>query len=137
MQEEESVFPPENLNQRGGANTLPARERLRSSKDFSRIFIEGEKVGLPGLTVRWLSNSLPFSRMGISVSRRFGNAVKRNRARRILRELYRTGKFLFPEGIDLVFMPGRNFLEVTWRQHEKIFGKAAGKVNISCSRGGR
>lgn len=132
MQGEESVFPPESVHQSGG-NTFPARERLRSSKDFSRIFARGKIIRSSGLTVRWLPNLLPFSRMGVSVGRRFGNAVKRNRARRILKELYRTGKFLFPHGVDLVFMPGSNFLEATWLQHQKRFSQAAMKISYHIS----
>ena len=116
---------------RRGTNALSRLERLRGSKDFSRIFREGEKVRLPYLTLRWFPNDLPYSRVGTSVGRRFGNAVKRNRAKRILKELYRTRKHLFPCGMDLVFMPGKDFLDCRWRQYEEMFARAAEKVNMS------
>jgi len=128
---EESGFQPENLKLRRGAESLSRHERLRSSKDFSRIFREGEKVRVKSLTVRWVPNDLSWSRIGTSVGRRFGNAVKRNRARRILKELYRTRKGLFPSGIDMVFMPGKYFLNAGWEGHEKIFARAARQISRS------
>ncbi len=128
---EERGFQPDNLKLRRGAESLSRHERLRSSKDFSRIFREGEKVRLKSLTVRWVPNDLPWSRVGTSVGRRFGNAVRRNRARRILRELYRTRKGWFPSGIDMVFMPGKYFLNAGWEQHEKIFAEAARRISGS------
>ena len=66
--------------------------------------------------------------MGTSVGRRFGNAVRRNRAKRIIRELYRTRKEIFPVGIDIVFMPAKGFLDRSWRGQQDIFGKAARKI---------
>lgn len=62
------------------------------------------------------------------MGRRFGNAVKRNRAKRIIRELYRTRKEIFPIGIDMVFMPGKGFLDRSWRSHEDVFGKVANRI---------
>lgn len=128
---EESAFQPENLKLRRGAESLARCERLRGSKDFARIFREGEKVRLQGLTVRWVPNNLPWSRVGTSVGRRFGNAVRRNRAKRILKELYRTRKYLFPKGIDIVFMPGRYFLEAGPDRHDMMFAEAAHRIGRS------
>ncbi len=89
---------------------------------------------LKGLTVRWVPNSLPWSRIGTSVGRRFGNAVRRNRVRRVLKELYRTRKGQFPQGIDMVFMPQRGFLEHHRDWQEKTFATAARRISSSYTR---
>ncbi len=89
---------------------------------------------LKGLTVRWAPNSLPWSRMGTSVGRRFGNAVRRNRVRRILKELYRTRKDQFPQGVDMVFMPERGFLERHRGWQENTFATAARRISSSYAR---
>jgi ribonuclease P protein component len=45
------------------------------------------------------------ARLGITVTRKFGNAVARNRAKRVFREIFRRAPDLFPPGVDLVVIP--------------------------------
>ncbi len=59
-------------------------------------------------------NSLPYSRLGISVGRKFGNAVRRNRAKRRVREFFRRNKHKIPRGYDFIFLPQKNMLEIPW-----------------------
>ncbi len=54
-------------------------------------------------------NDLSYSRLGLSVSRKVGNAVKRNRVKRLIRELFRKNKDKFPKGYDIVFIPRKGF----------------------------
>jgi ribonuclease P protein component len=51
---------------------------------------------------------LPHSRIGLSVSRRFGSAVRRNKIRRLYREAFRLSKVELPVGLDLVIVPRSN-----------------------------
>lgn len=50
-------------------------------------------------------NNLGHSRMGLVVSRKMGNAVRRNRWKRLLREAYRLRRLQLPEGMDMVVIP--------------------------------
>ncbi len=110
-------------------HTLTRQERLCNKEDFLRVYREGKRVRLPGLTVIFTKNSLPYSRIGISIGRRFGKAVQRNRAKRIVRELFRKNKDRLPRGYDLIFSPGRKLLEIPWKDLERCVVHALGRID--------
>ncbi len=94
-----------------GAETLTRAERLRRRKDYERVYREGKRLNLSYLKIVLAPNTLGYCRLGLSVSRKFGKAVKRNRAKRILREVFRRHKGIFPPSHDIIFMPKQAFLE--------------------------
>ena len=59
------------------------------------------------LVVQGCRNGLAYARLGLSISRRVGNAVLRNRWKRIIREVFRTRRSELPGGLDLVVRPRR------------------------------
>lgn len=98
-------------NPAGPANTpLPDQRfrpelRLRRKADFDRVYRRRRSVGDELLVVYGCENDLPHPRLGLSVSRKVGGAVVRNRWKRLLREAFRLHRSEFPSGIDLVVSP--------------------------------
>ena len=80
-------------------------EHIRRSDDFRRAFERRRSVSDAWLIVYACENGLPYARLGLSVSRKYGNAVKRNRLRRLYREAFRLSKHELPTGLDLVLIP--------------------------------
>lgn len=78
------------------------QQHLRRRADFERVFSTKCSVSDGVLVVYVAENGLAWSRLGLSVSRRVGNAVRRNQVRRRIREAFRTGKALIPDGFDVV-----------------------------------
>jgi ribonuclease P protein component len=79
--------------------------RIRRMGDFRRIFERHCSASDGRLLVFGAANGLPHPRVGLSVSRKVGNAVARNRWKRLIREAFRTIRAALPKGIDLVVIP--------------------------------
>ena len=60
------------------------------------------------LLVFGAANGLPHCRLGLSVSRKVGGAVLRNRWKRLIREAFRTSRQRLPEGLDLIVIPRKS-----------------------------
>ena len=86
----------------GKSMTFPRNRRLRRRKDFDRVMRARCSAADDMLVVCALPNETPQTRLGISVGRRRGKAVVRNRLKRWLREAYRLNQHRLPEGYDLV-----------------------------------
>jgi ribonuclease P protein component len=68
---------------------MERRTRLRHSSDVQRVYDEGESWAHPLLVLVIHPNDVGFTRVGVTASRNVGNAVERNRAKRLLREAAR------------------------------------------------
>jgi ribonuclease P protein component len=86
-------------------------ERIRRRADFKKVYGDGKRVHGRLLTLFVLPNRLAAGRLGIAATRKLGGAVQRNRAKRLIREVFRRNK-LAP-GFDLVVVPNRELLDAS------------------------
>jgi ribonuclease P protein component len=82
-----------------------SQEHLRRPADFKRVYDRRRSASDANLIVYVCENQLPYLRLGLSVSRKFGGAVERNRLRRLYREAFRLTRHEMPVGLDLVLIP--------------------------------
>jgi len=80
-------------------------EHLRRPADFRAVYERRCSASDRFVVVHARGNGLAHARVGFSVSRKVGNAVTRNRLRRIYREAFRLTKHELPTGMDLVIIP--------------------------------
>lgn len=82
-------------------------EHLRTTAEFQAVYDRRRSASDPesGLLVYGLANTLGYSRIGLSVSRKYGGAVQRVRIRRLLREAFRLEKLQIPTGLDFILIP--------------------------------
>jgi ribonuclease P protein component len=78
---------------------------IRKSGEFQRAFRRRFNSSDSSIRVFGCPNGLPFPRLGLSVSRRVGGAVVRNRWKRLLREAFRLTQSRLPPGLDLIVVP--------------------------------
>lgn len=86
---------------------LPRTLRLRRQADFQRLREANVFAADEVLVVRAIRNELGWTRLGVSLSRQVGNAVVRNRWKRLTREAFRRQRGDLPPGLDLVVRPRR------------------------------
>lgn len=84
---------------------FPKSVHIRSRLDFARVYEQGSRVSDAVLLVTAARNDEPHTRIGLSVSKRCGNAVHRNRWKRLIREAFRLSQVEMPISIDLVVQP--------------------------------
>src|SRR5207237_7041262 len=80
-------------------------EHLRRPADFRRVYDARRSASNDWLIIYAAPNERHYSRLGLSVSRKYGGSVQRNRLRPLYREGYRLSKSHVPPGLDLVFIP--------------------------------
>jgi len=93
------------------AQGFPREARLRSRADFDRVFQEGRRGRGRFMMVCCAPNGQGRARLGVALRRGWRTAVARNRAKRLVREAFRTHKDALPPGFDLVVVPATNWAE--------------------------
>ncbi|GAB6990947.1 ribonuclease P protein component [Paenibacillus pini] len=94
--------------------------RLRNRADFSRVYRHGKSFANHQFVVYWFrKKEVEKFRVGISASKKIGNAVVRNRMRRMIKEIVRHHELDLIEHIDLVFIVRKGALDMPYKDMEK------------------
>ena len=107
----DSASPPEKrlpVSDRPGKRrslAFPKSLRLQTPAEFDAVFATRVFAADDQLIMHAAKSTLPFARLGLSISRKVGNAVVRNRWKRLIREAFRQRQHQLPPGIDLVARP--------------------------------
>ncbi|HSV56219.1 MAG TPA: ribonuclease P protein component [Magnetospirillaceae bacterium] len=96
-----------------GRGTFRKRERIRDRGDIDRTMRCGARYSVKGMRLHVAMNGVDLVRALFIPVRRYGNAVRRNRARRMASEAFRLAKSRITPGRDLVFVlyPGTDTFE--------------------------
>lgn len=86
---------------------FPAELRVKRSSDFDAIFKRGKVASDSVLVVHGLRSSQAATRLGLSISKKVGNAPVRNRWKRLIREAFRRHRSEMPAQLNLVVRPKR------------------------------
>ena len=105
-----------------GEFALTKKERLLNRTDFVNLNRSGKRYHTRHFLVILKKNGLGITRLGVTVSKKTGNAVKRNRTKRLIREFFRLNKAYLPQGYDIVVAAkkGASYLDLRKTKKELV-----------------
>jgi ribonuclease P protein component len=100
---------------------FPKANRVLKRGTFRQVYEKGRKFHTKYFTAFIFENADLLPRLGITATRKMGNSVERNRARRLVREVFRKNKRLVPSGIDIIINVKRSLAEAVFQDLETDF----------------
>lgn len=104
---------------------FPQVLRLKTPAQFKTVYDHKKSASDDFLIVYACENNLPHPRLGVSVSKKIGGAVVRNRYKRLFREAFRLTRPELPIGVDLILIPRPHAGEPTLEQLKASLVKLA------------
>jgi ribonuclease P protein component len=100
-------------------------QRVRRRGEFQQVFKNGYRVGSRYFTLLLAPTPGSITRLGIVASKKLGDAVRRNRAKRLIRELFRhMAPLPVATGIDLIVIPRRELFDASFAELDRDFRTA-------------
>lgn len=105
--------------------------RLRNRADFSRVYRVGKSFANRQLVVYWSNRpEVERFRLGVSVSKKIGKAVVRNRMRRLIKEIVRLHEAEIRDHVDIIFIVRKGAVGMSYRELEKSVLHALRKASL-------
>ena len=101
-------------------------ERVKRSEEIRNLFKNGKRITIHGAKLFLSPNDLGKNRIAFALPRNYGNAIKRNRCKRLSREAYRTLKAQLQTGFDMIFLvyPGNDVYQTRCAMLHSLVQKA-------------
>jgi len=103
-------------------------DRVRKRFEYRRLRDVGRRVHTRSFVLLIARSEQPGSRLGITVSRQVGNAVRRNRIKRLLRETFRQHRAWFPVPSDVVVIAKSGGSATSFAEVERELEQASGAL---------
>ena len=110
---------------------------LKKNHEFRRLYSKGKSAVCPYFVVYCRRTGRKMSRLGITTGLKLGNAVKRNRARRRIRELYRTREGELLPGYDVVIVARARAIYGRHSELVRSFSQLVKKLGLLAPKGDR
>lgn len=99
--------------------------KINNNKMFTILYKKGKCIVNKYVVIYVKKNNKPYNSMGITAGKKVGNAVARNRAKRVIREAYRKNETKMPIGIDIIIVARASCADIKSTVLEKYFAEKA------------
>lgn len=105
-------------------------EIMNDNRDFLTLYKKGKYSASAYSVIYVRPNGRPFNRLGITAGKKVGNAVCRNRAKRLIRLAYREAESRLPVGIDIVIVARSRICEIKSTEYSTYMnGRGVSEIN--------
>lgn len=109
---------------------LPKQNILRKNKQFQSVYRYGKSYSNRMMVLYVLPNCELERKVGFAAGKRLGNAVVRNRVKRLLRETYRLNQHRLKRGFGLLLVGRKPMVGVKYKVVDKAFGDLCTRAHI-------
>ncbi|MCK9230575.1 MAG: ribonuclease P protein component [Syntrophales bacterium] len=106
-----------------GTFSIRRNEKIRTRSDFQAVYKKGKRIHSKSFIVLLSRNDKGTARFGITVGKKVGNAVRRNRIKRLVREFFRLNRDRFPESTDVVVIARKDLSLTGYREVASELGR--------------
>jgi len=103
---------------------------LKNNQDFRKLYRRGKTAAHPVMAVYCRGNGRKENRVGVTVSKKLGNAVWRNRVKRRLRAVYRLNEEKLLPGRDLILIGRKAAHDASFPELERVFVTLSEKLGM-------
>ena len=114
-----------------GSRAYPKAARVRRRREFLALQRHGQRRHTPRFVVVQAPADGPISRLGVTVSSRVGNAVVRNRVKRLVREIFRERRRMLRQALDIVVIAKPDAAQITHAQAASELERVLGVTSRS------
>ncbi len=106
-------------------------ETVKKNVDFNNMINNGKVLKSDFYNIYYADNNISFAKFGIAVSKKYGNAVERNKIKRQIRNIIDNNKNLFSKNKNYIIMVGKKIKLISYSQMEEDLVKLLqkGKLN--------
>lgn len=97
---------------------MEKKYRLRKNMEFKKVYSVGKNYWNRNFVLYIRKNGLDETRVGFTITKKHGNSVVRNKIRRRMKEAYRLNFKNVKDGYDLVFIPKKNIVNISYKEIE-------------------
>ena len=118
------------------SEALPKAKRLAKRREFTRVYDTGRKLFSRYSVLFFAANDLPYSRIGITATKKLGKANVRNRLKRWTREVYRRQREplgMDRQALDIVVNVKPNAADATFQDYSRDLSRVLERVAAGAS----
>lgn len=106
-----------------GSFSFKKEEKILKRAEFINLNVNGARHHTKNFVVILKQNTSDITRLGITASKKFGNSVKRNRVKRLIREFFRLNKQQIPKGYDIMIIALKESNNLNFSKIKKELGE--------------